>query len=120
MAHSRIETVSDTGNIVGYIQKIVWLQDVQFRFEPLDQRHSTKRVDAKGFDRILGSNRCRDQMFRQLLFPGQSPDNPNSMFQTIGRITAISLPIKAENWWQNTFEIPVYPTSIYLTPRISG
>jgi hypothetical protein len=59
-------------------------------------------------------------MFRQLLFPGQSPDNPNSMFQTIGRITAISLPIKAENWWQNTFEIPVYPTSIYLTPRISG
>ncbi|MGD9164833.1 MAG: hypothetical protein PVF13_08750 [Chromatiales bacterium] len=41
-----------------------------------------------------------------------------SGIESIGRITATSLPIKAENWWQNTLEIPVYPTSFYSTPRV--
>jgi hypothetical protein len=34
-------------------------------------------------------------------------------------IPVIPLPIKAENWWQNRLEIPVYPTSFYLTLWVS-
>ncbi len=36
------------------------------------------------------------------------------------RVTATSLPTKAENGWQNRLAIPVYPTSIHSTLRVSG
>jgi hypothetical protein len=63
---------------------------------------------------LLDSDPLKNKQLEIHSIPGEAP------LRLSGTAVTTPLPIKAENWWQNTLEIPAFPTTFHPTPRVYG